>query len=234
MQIKVLGTRGEIKAPAPRHSRHSGVLIDNTILLDLGEKEFLEYKPKSIFITHLHPDHAFFITGEKLNTDIPVYAPEPSRESEKVIPISDPIQLESYRITPVPTHHSKLVKSTAYLIDNGEQKLLYTGDMIRINKEHHHLLTGLKLVITDGSYLRQGGMVRKDKETGQLYGHNGIPDLINLFQHFSRHILFIHFGSWFFKDIEEAREKLERLGKSRGTKIHIGYDGMEIDLDQLQ
>ena len=182
MQIKVLGTRGEIESSSPRHTKHSGVLVDNILLFDLGEEEFLNYNPKSVFITHLHPDHAFFITGNKLNTHIPVYAPEASRESEQVTPITSTIQVEPYRITPIPTHHSKLVKSAAYLIENGEEKLLYTGDhLIWINKEYHHLLTGLSLIITDGSHIRQGGMVRKDKETGQLYGHNGIPDLIHLF-----------------------------------------------------
>jgi glyoxylase-like metal-dependent hydrolase (beta-lactamase superfamily II) len=61
MNIKILGTRGEIKVSAPYHSRHSGVLIDNTLLLDCGEPEFLDYKPQAILITHLHPDHAFFV-----------------------------------------------------------------------------------------------------------------------------------------------------------------------------
>jgi hypothetical protein len=203
-------------------------------MLDLGEEEFLNYQPKAIFITHLHPDHAFFITGERLKTNIPVYAPEPSREFTNIIPISDTLRVGPYQVTPVPTHHSKLVKSTAYLIDNREQKLLYTGDMIWINKEYHHLFTGLRLVITDGSYMRQGGMVRKDKESGQIYGHNGIPDLINLFQPFTRHILFVHFGSWFFASIKGARRKLEELGQSHGINIHIGYDGMYFNLDNLR
>jgi hypothetical protein len=105
--------------------------------------------------------------------------------------------------------------------------------MIWINEEYHYLFTDLKLVITDGSYFRRGGMVRRDKETGQLYGHNGIPDLINLFQHFTRHILFIHFGSWFFKNVKGAREKLGRMGDGHGVGVYVGYDGMELDLDKL-
>jgi hypothetical protein len=54
MKIKVLGTRGEIKASLPEHANHSGVLIDDVILLDIGEKQFLNCHPKYIFITHLH------------------------------------------------------------------------------------------------------------------------------------------------------------------------------------
>lgn len=39
MNIKVLGTRGEIEESAPYHSHHSGVLIDDAILLDCGEQK---------------------------------------------------------------------------------------------------------------------------------------------------------------------------------------------------
>ena len=59
MKIKILGTRGEIKVSAPKHSNHSGILADGKIMFDVGEKKFLSLDPKYIFITHLHPDHAF-------------------------------------------------------------------------------------------------------------------------------------------------------------------------------
>ena len=54
MKIKVLGTRGEIKASAPRYFYHSGILVDNKILFDIGEEKFLDYKPKWIFIIQLN------------------------------------------------------------------------------------------------------------------------------------------------------------------------------------
>ena len=34
---------------------------DTKILMDLGEKEYLNYRPKCVFVTHLHPDHAIFL-----------------------------------------------------------------------------------------------------------------------------------------------------------------------------
>jgi hypothetical protein len=234
MNIKVLGTRGEIAESAPRHTRHSGLLVDNKLLFDLGEKEYLNYKPAGIFITHLHPDHAFFITGTNLSTNIPVYAPEKSPKSKNIQTIVDTIHLDEYQVTPVPTHHSKLVKSSAYLIESGLQKVLYTGDLIWIDKEYHHLFAGLGVVITDGSYLRAGGLIRKDKVTGQIYGHNGIPDLIRLFKPFTQHILFVHFGGWFFKDIKDARRRLVNLGNYYGITVHVGYDSIELDTHELQ
>jgi glyoxylase-like metal-dependent hydrolase (beta-lactamase superfamily II) len=233
LKIKVLGTRGEVKPLLPYHSKHSGVLVDNFILLDLGEKEYLDYRPTYIFITHLHPDHAFFVVQKAPEITIPVYAPEDYRDTVRVTVISNEVRANSYRVIPIPTHHSKKVKSTAYLVTNGKHRLLYTGDLIWINKEYHHLLGDLDLVITDGSYFRRGGMVRKDRDTGQLYGHNGVPDLINLFKKFTRHILFVHFGSWFYEGVEQSRLRLSETGKQNGIIVDASYDGMELDIDDL-
>jgi glyoxylase-like metal-dependent hydrolase (beta-lactamase superfamily II) len=233
MRIKVLGTRGEVEPSVPYHSKHSGVLVDGTVLLDLGEREFLDCEPRGIFVTHLHPDHAFFVT-EPAEIDIPIYAPERSKNATNVRVIESTVQFASYRVMPIPTHHSKKVKSVAYLVDSGEQKLLYTGDIIWINKEYHHLFADLALVITEASFVRKGGMIRKDKDTGQIYGHNGVPNLIDLFKPFTRHILLVHFGNWFFRGVGPARKKLNELGKSSGVNIHVGYDGMELDLKELR
>ncbi len=197
MKLKILGTRGEVKESDQNHSRHSGVLVDGEILLDLGELEFLSYRPKAIFITHLHPDHAIFIV-KPLKTDIPIYGPESYEDGIKVKVIAEAISSNSYEIMPVPTHHSKKVKSSAYIVESGGKKLLYTGDIVWIDRKYHHLLEGTSLVITDASIMRKGGRVIRDRETGQIYGHNGVPDLINLFKKFTRNILFIHFGGWFY------------------------------------
>ena len=69
MKITILGTRGEIEPTAPYHARHSGLLVDDTLMFDLGEQEFLAYKPSYIFITHLHPDHAYFVRDSRLDLD---------------------------------------------------------------------------------------------------------------------------------------------------------------------
>ena len=230
MKIRVLGTRGEIKPSLPEHALHSGVLVDDRLMLDIGEKEFLEYHPEVVFITHLHPDHAFFIVENPPPVEVPLYAPEAYDKDVKTTVIAGPVEFGDCIITPVPTHHSKKVKSAAYLVTDGRQRLLYTGDLIWINKEYHHLLEDLDMVITDGSYIRKGGMVIKDKETGQLYGHNGIPDLVNLLKKFTGRILFVHFGRWFYKDPEGAEQKLAELGRENGITIQAGFDGMEFEL----
>lgn len=231
MHIRILGTRGEIDASAPYHSRHSGVLIDQTLLVDLGEREYLESRPEAVLITHLHPDHAYFVRGrhKTLPEDIPIYAPEKSEDSAVRV-LDEKKTISGYAVQPIPTHHSLKVQSRAYVIEGNGKKILYTGDMIWINKEYHSHFDALDLVITDGSYVRKGGMIRRDKKTGRIYGHNGIPDLVHLFKDFCPHIVFIHFGSWFYKDAEKAKNKLNVLARENGITITPGYDNLEFDV----
>lgn len=231
MKIKILGTRGEIKVSAPYHSRHSGVLIDTTLLLDCGEPEFLDYKPQAILLTHLHPDHAFFVRHhEKLpQTQGPWYAPEEYDHAGIIVP-TEPFTIAGYRITPIPTIHSIKVMSQAYLIEKDGKKMLYTGDMIWIEKQYHHLLHKCDVIITESSHIREGGLVRRDPATEKIYGHTGVPNLMHLFKQFTNTLVLMHFGSWFFKDIEKARKELTDLATQHGITIIIGHDGLEITI----
>lgn len=225
MNIKFLGTRGEIKESKPYHSKHSGILIDNKIMLDLGEKEFLKYKPKYIFITHLHPDHAFFARNGKIPKKTKIIAPEKPEEAN-IKKFTGIKKLDSYKITAIPTIHSKKVKSQAYLIQK-DKKILYTGDMIWINKKYHPKLKNLDLVIMEGSFIKKGGMIRRDKK-GNIYGHQGIPNLIKLFEKFTDKIIITHLGSWFYKNAKKSRKKVKKIPET--AKVKIAYDGMELKI----
>ena len=236
MQIQILGTRGEIKPSAPYHSHHSGLLIDNKLLFDIGEKTFLQYKPTHIFITHLHPDHAFFVRkkyADSFTFSMPVFAPEKYKNHPEIKISKEKMNINSYSITSIPTHHSKKVQSLSYLIEHDKNRILYTGDLIWINKEYHNLLTNLDLVITEASFIQKNGMVRRDKETGQIYGHAGIPQLIKLFKKFSSSILLTHFGEWFYENIPKARKTLKTLGKKHNINIIVGYDGLQLNITDL-
>jgi hypothetical protein len=81
--------------------------------------------------------------------------------------------------------------------------------MISIDAKYHRLLRSLDLVITEGSFIRSKGLIRLDAQTNEPVGHNGIPDLIEFFSRFIRHIVITHFGTWFFKDISKSRWKIE-------------------------
>lgn len=230
MNIKILGTRGEIKESAPYHRNKSGVLINNYLLLDWGEYKYIKYQPRAIFITHLHPDHAYFIrhheqplfTGE-------IYAPE-NYDSGKIKILNKKIILDNYIITPIPTIHSAKVKSQAYLVEHDQKKILYTGDLIWIEKKFHHLIGQVDLIITEASYQRAGGLIRKHALSNKLFGHNGVSDLIKLLKKFSNNFLFVHFGAWFFKDIKKARQYFKTLAQENTVSVIVGYDGQEIEI----
>jgi len=236
MKIHILGTRGEIEESGPYHSKQSGILIDDVLLLDLGEKSYLDRNPKWILISHFHPDHAYFI--RKGHEEIPttrakLFAPEKPAHQEiatKIHVLDEKKKIGPYEITPIPTHHSKHVKSQAYLVTTSSSSLLYTSDMVWIDKQYHSLFRAVDMIITEASFLRKGGMVNRDTSTGSIYGHNGIPNLLHLFKDSTKKILFVHFGSWFYKNTAQARKKIQVLGKESGIKALIGYDGMTLEI----
>lgn len=229
MKITVLGTRGEIEPTAPYHARHSGILIDDFLMFDLGEKEFLSYKPSHIFITHLHPDHAYFVRDGELDLDFKtrIYAPEPFKDLPLHV-LTKKLSYGPYAVTPIPTEHSIKVKSQAYLIQKGSERILYTGDMFWINKKYQNKLKKLDLVITEASFIREGGVIRRDK--ARPYGHAGVPNLMRFFKPYTKRILLMHFGSWFYEEgARTARSKLKKLAHMFGLSILVSYDGMVID-----
>lgn len=228
MEIKILGTRGEIKLSKPLYQNHSGILVDKKILLDFGEEEFLKYQPKWILITHFHPDHAIFVLDEKIKIKPKfIFGPEKYKNLKIEIP-KEKFKIGNYEVTPIPTHHSKRVKSQAYLISSNDKTVLYTGDIVWMDKKYHHLLKNLDLIITEGSFFKKGGIIRRDHKTGKIYGHNGIPNLIRLFKPFAKKFLLVHFGSWFLKDIENSKRKIQNLARKEKVEILIGFEGMEI------
>lgn len=231
MDIEILGTRGEIEASAPYHAKKSGVLIDNQLLLDCGDVRFLATKPRAVLITHLHPDHAYFVREGDINAikHAPLYAPEPYAGLSITI-TKEPFKIGSYTITPIPTVHSVKVASNAYLIEHGGKRILYTGDMIWIEKKYCHLLKPCDTIITEASAIKEGGLIRRNKKTGQIYGHAGVPNLIRFFAPYTPWLIFVHFGSWFYTDMRRSRQQFAQLGREYGIRITVGYDNQQIKL----
>jgi len=51
-----------------------------------------------------------------------------------------------------------------------------------------------------------------------------------LFKKFTSRILFVHFGSWFYEDIDQSRKKIIELAKENGVEAIVGCDGLEIKI----
>jgi len=224
LKVEILGTRGNIPLRAPRYARHSGVLIDGAILLDLGEASYLRRRPRMIFITHLHPDHAVL---QKVPS-VPLYVPERTPRAPTATVITRTVHAGAYRITPVPTQHAVNARSVGYLVEKGRKRVFYSSDLFAIRPRYHARLKRLDLVITDGSFMRRGGLMRVDPATKKKFGHGGIPDLVGFFSRFTRRIVFTHFGSWFYRDISRSIRQIGALGN--GVQVGAARDGMVIDV----
>jgi glyoxylase-like metal-dependent hydrolase (beta-lactamase superfamily II) len=79
MKLTFLGTRGEIEARTSRHRMHSSLMVSyrgSEVMVDCGADwlgQINDLRPKAIFVTHAHPDHAWGLKG---GAPCPVYAPE--------------------------------------------------------------------------------------------------------------------------------------------------------------
>lgn len=228
MNLKLLGTRGKIPQSAPRHKNYSGILIDDKILIDVGEPEYMEYHPEAIVFTHFHPDHAYFVFDkEQFDPGIPLYGPEEQELVPNLKVILKEFRIGEYCIRPVPVIHALHLKSLGYIIEKGEKRVFVTGDVAWIEKAHLQEIPGVDLVVTEASFLRKGGMIRRKDD--RIFGHTGVPDLIRLLAPHTSRIAFVHFGSWFFKDVQESRKKLKSF-ETDELEVIPAHDGMEIDI----
>lgn len=208
---------------------HAGILIDKKILLDVGEKTFLKCNPLCVFITHLHPDHAFFMASrDEITISVPVFAPERSERLKTMSVVSRPMNVAGYRITPIPVIHSVKVRSLGYLVKKDNKQIFYTGDIVSVSENCYKRLGKLDLVITEASFLRKGGLVRKNKQ-GEIFGHTGVPDLVNLFEKFTTRIIFTHFGTRFLRDISSGIKKIKSFEK-KNLKLDIAIDGAQFEI----
>jgi len=229
MKIKILGTRANIEAKQSGHVKYTGILIDNKIMIDLGEENYLKLNPKYIFITHLHPDHAFFeYSNKNFNSKkaIHIYAPQPHKKIKhlNIINENDIIRAGDHTVIPVPVIHSIKVRSLGYIVEKKGKRIFFSGDVAWIEKKYRNKLKNLDLVITEGSYLRKGGMIRKDQKSGNIFGHNGIPDLVKMFAPFTTHIIIIHLGTWFMKNVKRGKEVIKSFG-NKHLRVECAEDG---------
>ena len=129
---------------------------------------------------------------------------------------------------PTIVHYAALLRVLRYLRSTITRSLFYSSDMVAIAPQYRRRLRHLDMVITEGSYMRKGGLVRIDRASGERYGHTGIPDLVQFFRPLTSQIVITHFGSWFYKDIAGSIRKIEALGN--GVRVVAAYDGLTMDV----
>lgn len=228
MKIQVLGSRGKIEPSAPKYQNHSGFLIDDRILLDVGEQKFMETEPEAIVFTHFHPDHAYFVPEEeKFTPKIPLFGPQ----EHPLIPDLEIIQKKftifGYEFTPIPVIHALRLKSLGYVIEKDGKRAFFTGDVAWIEKAHLQEIGKVDVIITEATMINKGGRI--NRKGNQIFGHTGVPDLVRILSPLANRIVFTHFGEWFFEDLTQSPERLKEFSSAE-LEIIPGYDGLEFSL----
>jgi phosphoribosyl 1,2-cyclic phosphodiesterase len=100
VQLRFLGTRGEIEARTRSHRRHSALLVGyrrREVMIDCGldwRESLGRLRPKAIVLTHAHPDHA---AGLRDGAPCPVYATEDTWRAIGRYPIAERVTVELRR-----------------------------------------------------------------------------------------------------------------------------------------
>ena len=228
MKIKILGTRGKIEPKAENHVNHTGFLLDDKILIDVGEEKYMDYRPEGVVFTHFHPDHAFFVPQkQKFDPKIPLFGPEAHELIPNLKVISEKFEVQGYSFTPIKVIHALKLKSLGYIIQKGQKKLFLTGDVAWIEKGYLAEVPHLDLVITEATFLNKGGRINRKKN--RIFGHTGVPDLIRLLSPLTKRLAFCHYGEWFFEeDPEKSKNKIKSLDAT--VTLFPTHDGMEIEI----
>lgn len=228
MKLKILGTRGKIEPKAEGYVRHTGFLLDELILIDVGEPEYMDHRPAAVVFTHFHPDHAFFVPEkEKFTPKIRLFGPEAHELIPKLQVISGKFEVEGYTFTPVPVIHALKLKSLGYVIEKEGKKIFITGDVAWIEKANLAELPPLDLIITEATFINKGGRINRKKD--RIFGHTGVPNLIRLLSPHTKKIAFCHYGEWFFENIpEESKLRIKQLEED--VELIPAHDGMELEV----
>lgn len=227
MKIKNLGTRGKIEPKAENYVNHTGFLLDDKILIDVGEPHYMDYKPKAVIFTHFHPDHAFFVPERQIFTPkIPLFGPEAHELIPNLKIITGEFEIEGYKFTPVPVIHALKLKSLGYIIQKGQKKIFITGDVAWIEKANLAEISNLDLVITEATFINKGGRINRKKD--RIFGHTGVPDLIRLLSPLTKKIVFCHYGEWFFENVEKSPKRIKEMEED--VKLIPAYDGLELEV----
>ena len=203
---------------------------------------------RHLFITHTHEDHFFpadlcmrrhpYVASDPIET-LHVYGNEAveqiivnRRETPKYTPCNDfrrakpfePIEVEGYRVTPLPALHNPKEECLFYAIEHGEKALLYAHDtgVFPESVWEYFLKAKLRfnLVSLDCTL-----MTRKDGKN-----HMGIPDCIEVRQKLvsigAADTKTIFVLNHFSHNGGLNHDALCRAGEAEG--FVVSYDGMEI------
>lgn len=167
----------------------------------------------------------FVYNKEKFTPGIPHFGPEAHELIPELQVISEKFSINGYSFTPVPVLHAKNLKSLGYIVEKDEKRIFFTGDVAWIEKAQLERIGKVDLVVTEATMIKKGGRIHRSGNI--IFGHTGIPDLIRILKPLTNRILFTHYGNWFFKDTENAPERIKEMA-TQDLEILTAYDGFEL------
>jgi phosphoribosyl 1,2-cyclic phosphate phosphodiesterase len=244
------------KDPKDRRLRPS-LLINDFLLVDAGPDVYHQLiknapqKIKAILVTHAHPDHIlgfhdlshiynrsprpkdrgslFLAQAQNKEGKLKVLAPQEVINGIKkhfefpmmnfvFIPTqpAEPFELDHLKITYFEVEHTK--RPCFGLKIKGEKLVSYIPDFRKISQSSQAICRSSDILILDGSSLGS---------KGQVFSHVSVIDAISLAKTLKpKMVYFSHLGH-----ITGKHRELEDFVQSRGgSKFHIAYDGLELNL----
>jgi len=239
MKVTFLGTRGYIKIRSDRHRLHTALLLEHDgvrVMVDAGEDwlgKLDDVSPDYLVLTHAHPDHAW---GLKHGAPCPVYATRETWEIIKAYPISKRhtitprrrVRVGSLHVRAHAVAHSTRAPAVALHVSNGRSALCYAPDVVFI-EDRGDALSGTDLYVGDGATI-QRSMVRRSGDA--LIGHAPVRTQLTWCQKEGvPRALFTHCGTEIVSAEEtQVAAQIASLGKERGVRAGIAYDGMSFVL----
>ena len=237
MELKFLGTRGEIETRMRRHRMHTSLLISHRgarVMIDCGLDWLGKLKrvdPSAIVLTHAHPDHAW---GLKRGARCPVYAPEKTWQKLRHYPIKErrlikertPTKICGITFEAFPVEHSILSPAVGYRVSAGCARIFYAPDLIFIH-ERGAALNGVQIYIGDGATVTRSFIRKRGKA---LIGHSPVRTQLTWCEKEGvPKAIITHCGSEIVTgDEREMSAKLRAIAVERHVEVRIAYDGMKV------
>lgn len=216
---------------------HTSLLLKHgrsRVMIDCGESwldKIQDIRPTHIVITHAHPDHAF---GLQNGSPCPVWTTKETWALIDSYPISKRNVLSVHKKTkigpfifqPFRLIHSLKAPAVGYKIHDKKKSIFYAPDVAWIDKREK-AMRGIDVYIGDGATIFRN-MIRKDKKTGQIFGHASIRQQLTWCQKEKvHHMIITHCGSDIVTKETSALKTIQALANERNVSVEIAYDGLK-------